>query len=66
MSVASEWVLAVHRFIWYPLLYAMGLERDAIDVPIGGWRSAVAAIPAQTPVPRKLASSTRIKRKRAT
>ena len=36
MSLASEWMLAVHRAIWFPVFYAMGLERDAIEAPIGG------------------------------
>jgi hypothetical protein len=63
MSTASEWFLAVHRFVWYPLFYAMGLERDAIDVPIGGWRRPV---PVQAPLPRKASASTRPKRRKAT
>ena len=62
MSVASEWFLAVHRIIWYPVLYAMGLERDAIDVPIGGWRRPV---PAQAPIARKPTSVARLKRRKA-
>jgi hypothetical protein len=62
MSKASEWFLAVHRFIWNPLFYPMGLERDAIDVPIGGWRRPV---PVEAPLPRKTAASVRPKRRKA-
>jgi hypothetical protein len=36
MSLATEWILAVHRAIWFPVLYAMGLERDGIEAPVGG------------------------------
>ena len=36
MSLASEWILAVHRAIWFPVFYALGLERDGIEAPIGG------------------------------
>lgn len=36
MSLVSEWMLAVHRAIWFPVLYALGLERDGIEAPIVG------------------------------
>jgi hypothetical protein len=62
MSTASEWFLTIHRLVWYPLFYAMGLERDAIDVPIGGWRRPVIV---QAALPRKAAPA-RPKRRKAT
>ena len=32
MSVVSEWILEVHRAIWFPVLYAMGLEGQSVEV----------------------------------
>jgi hypothetical protein len=32
MSVVSEWILEVHRAIWYPVLYAMGLEGQSVEL----------------------------------
>jgi hypothetical protein len=38
MSVISEWILQVHRAIWFPVLYAMGLERQSVEVMDGRFR----------------------------
>ena len=32
MSLSSEWLLAIHRAIWFPVLYAIGLEGEAVAV----------------------------------
>jgi hypothetical protein len=32
MSVVSEWILEVHRAIWFPALYAMGLDGQSVEV----------------------------------
>jgi hypothetical protein len=33
MSMLSEWALAIHRAVWFPVMYAAGLEREPIEVP---------------------------------
>jgi len=32
MSFVSEWILAVHRAIWFPVLWSVGLEADGAEV----------------------------------
>lgn len=32
MSFMSEWALAVHRAVWFPLYWLVGLEREGILV----------------------------------
>ena len=34
MNAFFEWTLAVHRAMWFPLFWALGLERRAIDFPL--------------------------------
>ena len=34
MSFLTEWVLAVHRAVWFPLLWMTGLEAQAIGDPV--------------------------------
>jgi hypothetical protein len=31
MSFAAEWILAVHRAVWFPVLWATGLEAAAAE-----------------------------------
>jgi len=35
MSLSSEWSLAIHRAIWFPVLYAMGLEGEGVGASAG-------------------------------
>lgn len=28
-----EWALAIHRAVWFPAIWALGLERPGIDAP---------------------------------
>lgn len=48
MSLANEWFLAVHRAIWFPVLYVMGLEGEPVEVyPIDrGLAGKLEAVPA--------------------
>lgn len=34
MSFLTEWVLAVHRAVWFPVLWMTGLEARAIGDPL--------------------------------
>jgi hypothetical protein len=34
MSFLTEWALAVHRAVWFPLLWMTGLEADAVGEPL--------------------------------
>ncbi|HSP55258.1 MAG TPA: hypothetical protein VLS25_06680 [Dehalococcoidia bacterium] len=33
MSFATEWALAIHRAVWFPLLWMTGLEARAMEAP---------------------------------
>jgi hypothetical protein len=33
MSFATEWALAIHRAVWFPLLWMTGLEARALEAP---------------------------------
>lgn len=33
MKFWIEWALAIHRAVWFPLLWTSGLERSAVDAP---------------------------------
>ncbi|HSP54002.1 MAG TPA: hypothetical protein VLS25_00310 [Dehalococcoidia bacterium] len=33
MSFATEWALAVHRAVWFPLLWMTGFEGRAMEAP---------------------------------
>ena len=33
MKFWIEWALAIHRAIWFPVIWATGLERPAIEAP---------------------------------
>jgi hypothetical protein len=33
MKFWIEWALAIHRAIWFPLIWASGLEQQAIEAP---------------------------------
>lgn len=33
MSFATEWALAIHRAVWFPVLWLTGLEAQAIEAP---------------------------------
>jgi hypothetical protein len=33
MNFFTEWMLAVHRAIWFPLNYTLGLERPSVAMP---------------------------------
>ena len=35
MNFFLEWALAVHRAYWFPLNWALGLERPGIEAPLG-------------------------------
>ncbi|HVP05942.1 MAG TPA: hypothetical protein VMT90_09730 [Dehalococcoidia bacterium] len=44
-----EWALAIHRAVWFPVLWATGLERAAVDAPpdiaaLGGGAPALRVI----------------------
>ena len=34
MNFFLEWALAVHRAVWFPFNWAIGLERPALQAPI--------------------------------
>jgi hypothetical protein len=34
MNFFIEWALAVHRAIWFPVFWTLGLDRPAIEVPL--------------------------------
>jgi|RhiMetdeSRZDD1v2_1073273.scaffolds.fasta_scaffold1715001_1 hypothetical protein len=54
MSAISEWVLQVHRAIWFPVLYAMGLEGQSVEVMDGRFRYTGAGFPQTVkPMPRR-------------
>jgi hypothetical protein len=33
MSFATEWALAIHRAVWFPVLWLTGLEAPANETP---------------------------------
>lgn len=33
MSFGIEWFLAIHRAVWFPVLWLTGLEAPAIEMP---------------------------------
>ncbi|MEK7247506.1 MAG: hypothetical protein AAB092_03445 [Chloroflexota bacterium] len=33
MKFWIEWALAIHRAIWFPMIWASGLEQQAIEAP---------------------------------
>ena len=33
MKFWIEWALAIHRAVWFPLLWGSGLERSAVEAP---------------------------------
>jgi len=43
MSFAGEWILAVHKAIWFPVLWATGLEAAAAEDDWFGVREPEAA-----------------------
>jgi hypothetical protein len=45
-----EWALAVHRAIWFPVFWSLGLERPAIEVPL---ELGIAVSAAAPPITRK-------------
>jgi hypothetical protein len=45
----GEWILTIHRAIWFPVLYAMGLEGESVEVMDNRFRYTAAA----RPVPAK-------------
>lgn len=51
MSLASEWILTIHRAIWFPVLFAMGLEGQAVEVMDRRFRYTAAGWPRSTKVP---------------
>jgi hypothetical protein len=61
MSLAGEWVLAIHGAIWFPVLYAMGLEGQSIEVLDRNYRYT-AAIP---PVPKSSSQRRRLPKRKA-
>jgi hypothetical protein len=43
-----EWILAVHRAFWFPFFYAMGLEREPVEVyPMNSWIPAARRVRAR-------------------
>jgi hypothetical protein len=34
MNFFIEWALAVHRAIWFPVFWTLGLDRPATDIPL--------------------------------
>ena len=49
MSFATEWALAIHRAIWFPLLWMTGLESRAIEAPFIDEATAMSGTPAGPP-----------------
>lgn len=34
MFIFFDWMLAVHRIVWFPLNWTLGLERPGIELPV--------------------------------
>lgn len=51
MSFLTEWALAVHRAVWFPVLWMTGLEARAVGDPLLDERLA-------TPAPRLRSAAT--------
>jgi hypothetical protein len=51
MNFFIEWALAVHRAIWFPVFWSLGLERPGIEVPLEAGLAITSTAPAEgTPV----------------
>jgi hypothetical protein len=49
MNFFLEWALAVHRAIWFPVFWTLGLERPAIEVPLEMGVELATTAPADSP-----------------
>lgn len=47
MNFWIEWVLAVHRAAWFPVIWTLGLERPGVTVPL----EFAPALAGQSPMP---------------
>lgn len=47
MTFWIEWVLAVHRAAWFPIIWGLGLERPGVAVPL----EFAPALAGQVPMP---------------
>jgi hypothetical protein len=45
MNFFIEWALAVHRAVWFPVFWTLGLERPAIEVPLEMGMAIASAAP---------------------
>ena len=53
MSFATEWALAIHRAVWFPVLWLTGLEAPAIEAPFpNGPPSSATCPPGSCPAAR--------------
>jgi hypothetical protein len=34
MNFFIEWALAVHRAIWFPVFWSLGLDRPGVEIPL--------------------------------
>lgn len=54
MSMVSEWILQIHRAVWFPVLYAMGLEGQSVEVMDRRFRyTAAESTKTATPTPKR-------------
>jgi len=57
MSLATEWALAVHRAVWFPVFWLTGLEAPAEDDPFLGYTRLSPAVPAGSCLGKRSARS---------
>jgi hypothetical protein len=63
MSMTTEWILAIHRAVWFPVLYAMGLEGRSVELMDRQFRYTGAALP--KPVRARTSGRRAVRRKAA-
>jgi hypothetical protein len=57
MSFATEWALAIHRAVWFPVLWLTGLEAPAIETPFLDGAPPSSDCPAGSCPPRRAGDS---------
>lgn len=53
MTFLMEWWLAVHRAVWFPALWATGLDRPGVEVNDYGLADNVSEVSPRCPAPRR-------------
>jgi hypothetical protein len=56
MNFFIEWALAVHRAIWFPVFWSLGLDRPGVEAPLEIGMAIASTAPADspaTPAPRR-------------